>query len=133
MSKLEGRLTFNVMTYAENVRTFEEKGPVELNARTRKKALEFVESAPRGNRKDIWKLLEQVITDPDLDTAYLLSSGEPDIGLYVHWNRVTWHLKELNRFQKVVVHTIAYSDSEWYRSQIQKIAEATGGEYRWFE
>jgi hypothetical protein len=33
----------------------------------------------------------------------------------------------------VVVHAVAYSDSQWYREQLQKIAEATGGEFAWFE
>jgi hypothetical protein len=51
----------------------------------------------------------------------------------VHWNRVTWHLAEMDRFRKVVVHAIAYSDSAWYREQLQKIAEVTGGEFRYFE
>jgi hypothetical protein len=51
----------------------------------------------------------------------------------VHWNRVTWHLADLNRFHKVVVHTIAYSDNQWFRDQLEKIAEVTGGEFRWFE
>jgi hypothetical protein len=60
----------------------------------------------------------------------MLSSGEPDIGEYVHWNRVTWYLKELDRFHKVVVHTIAYSNSPWYRDQLAKIAEVTGGEFK---
>jgi hypothetical protein len=133
LSKLHERMTFNAFAYAESVRAFEEKGPVELDAKTQKKVLEFFEKAPYGNRKDVWRALEQVIVDPTLDTAFVLSSGEPDVGLYVHWNRVTWHLKELNRFQKVVVHTIAYSDNSWHREQIEKIAEATGGEYRWFE
>ena len=72
-------------------------------------------------------------TDPELDTAYLLSSGEPDVGLYVHWNRVTRHLKDLNRFHKVVVHTVVYSGRKWYRDQLQKIVEATGGDFKWFQ
>jgi hypothetical protein len=33
----------------------------------------------------------------------------------------------------MVVHTIAYSDSEWFRRQLEKIAEATGGEFHYFE
>jgi hypothetical protein len=60
-------------------------------------------------------------------------TGEPDIGDYVHWNRVTSKLKDLNRFHKVVVHTIAYSERKWYRDQLEKIADATLGEFRWFE
>jgi len=133
LERLDGKLTFNVFTYAEKVTVFEDKGPVELTSKTRKRALEFVEKAPKGRSKDIWQLLEQVVSDPDLDTAFLLSSGEPDIGLYVHWNRVTWHLRELNRFHKVVVHTIVYSDSTWFRQQLEKISEVTGGEHRAFE
>jgi len=77
--------------------------------------------------------VKRAIVDPDLDTVFLLSTGEPEIGTYVHWNRVTWQLQELNRFQKVVIHTIAYSADEGYRGQLQKIAEATGGEFVWFE
>jgi hypothetical protein len=133
LERLEGQLKFNVFTYAEEVESFEPHTPADLTAKTRKRALEFVEKARRGQRKDIWKLLEQVVSNPDLDTAFLLSSGEPDIGTYVHWNRVTWHLAELNRFHKVVVHTIVYSDSAWYREQLEKISSVTGGEHRGFE
>ncbi len=87
----------------------------------------------KGRAKDIWQVLETVVSDPDIDTAYLLSSGEPDIGLYVHWNRVTRHLADLNRFQKVVVHTVAFSDNDWYRKQLMKIAEVTGGDFEGFK
>jgi hypothetical protein len=133
LEKLQGRLTFNVFCYAELTRVFEEKSSVELSARNHKKALEFVAAAERGRQKDIWRALETVMEDPELDTAFLLSSGEPDIGTYVHWNRVTWHLADLNRFRKVTFHTVAYTDSKWFREQLVKIAEVTGGESRSFE
>jgi hypothetical protein len=133
LGKLSGRVMFNVLAYAETVTPFLDQGPIELTPRNRERALEFLKAAPEGKAKDIWKLLEVVLGDDDIDTAYLLSSGEPDIGEYVHWNRVSWHLRDVNRFRKLVVHTIAYSDSEWYRSQLEKIAEVTGGEFKWFE
>jgi hypothetical protein len=31
------------------------------------------------------------------------------------------------------VHSVAYSDNQWYRDQLEKISEATGGEFQWFE
>jgi len=126
-------VVFNVYTYELEVQAFSEKHPVELDPKSVKKALGFVtEQRLRGN-KDIWQVLERVVSDPDIDTIYLLSSGEPDTGRYVHWNRVTEHLKDINRFQKVTVHTIAYSNNKWYRDQLEKIAEATGGDFKWFE
>lgn len=131
--KLSGRLVFNLFTYELAVRAFSDKGPVKLAKRTAKQALEFLDKAPLQGRKDIWQVLEMVMADEDIGTVYLLSSGEPDVGLYVHWNRITMHLKDHNRFHKLVIHTIAYSDNKWYRDQLEKIAEATGGEFTWFD
>lgn len=133
LGKLGDGLVFNVFCYELRVYPYDEKRPVTLSKKTTKGAVEFVDKRPCGGQKDIWQVLEVVVGDPDLDTAYLLSSGEPDTGLYVHWNRVTWQLDDLNRFHKVVVHSVAYSDNEWYRDQLEKISEVTGGQFQWFE
>ena len=133
LGQLEAGIRFNVYTYAEAVETLGERGPLELSARTAKRALEFVDEATAGGSKNIWQALETVLADPDIDTVFLLSSGEPEIGTYVHWNRVTWQLREQNRFRKLVVHTVVFSDSDWYREQLVKISEATGGEHRAFD
>ena len=69
------------------------KRPVKCDPKQQKKALEFVGKQQTTGAKDIWKLLEMVVSDPDIDTAYLLSSGEPDVGLYVHWNRALLLIK----------------------------------------
>lgn len=126
---LDGKLVFNVFAYDTLAPAFV-KGPVPLDAKSAKKALSFVADAnPRG-AKDIWNALLTALSDTELDTLYLLASGEPEIGLYVHHNRVTKHLRELQRFHKVVVHGVAYTDSDWYSEQIEKICQATGGEFR---
>jgi len=133
LAQLPEGVHFNVYTYELEVEVFNEKGPVELDKKNRKKALEFVKDQRTKASKDIWQVLEMVVSDPNIDTIYLLSSGEPDTGKYVHWNRVTAHLRDINRFQMVTVHTIAYSGNDWYREQMEKIALATGGEFKWFE
>jgi HEAT repeat protein len=126
---LDGRLVFNVYAYDTLAPAFVE-GPVALDAKSARKALAFVADAhPRG-AKDIWNALLTALGDSELDTLYLLASGEPEIGLYVHHNRVTEHLRELQRFHKVVVHGVAYTDSKWYADQIEEICKATGGEFR---
>lgn len=127
---MEQGLVFNVHTYNDRVETLFPRGPEELAKKTHRKALDFVEGGNLTGYKDIWQVLEMVVSEPELDTIYLLSSGEPEVGLYVHWPRVTDYLRDLNRFHKVTVHTIAFTDSDWYREQMQRIAEATGGEYR---
>ncbi|MCU0863484.1 MAG: HEAT repeat domain-containing protein [Planctomycetes bacterium] len=132
LEQLNGKVTFNVFHYDVAVTAFEKKA-IPLTEKSRKRALEFAAVKSAGREKDIWQALVAVVADPTLDTAYLLSSGEPDTGLYVHWNRVTRHLADLNRFHKVTVHAVAYTDNEWYRDQLKKIAEATGGHFRSLE
>jgi HEAT repeat protein len=132
LSGLHGRLVFQVYVYREEVEAFR-KEPVALDPKEQEKALRFVARQGTKGAKDIWKALETVVGDPAIDTAYLLSSGEPDVGLYVHWNRVTRHLQDLNRFHKVVVHTVVYSESQWFRDQLEKIAAATGGRFQWLK
>ncbi|MCR9245827.1 MAG: HEAT repeat domain-containing protein [bacterium] len=129
---LEDKLVFNVFNYDTELVPFKKK-PVKLGSKTRRRVIAFASAESDGREKDIWQALDTVVADPTLDTIYLLSSGEPDTGLYVHWNRVTRHLKDLNRFHKVTVHSVAYTDNEWYRDQLQKIAEVTGGHFEWLK
>ena len=128
LQKLDDKITFNVFNYDVEISAFAKKA-TKLTAKVRKKALEFAATKCEGREKDIWQAVSTVLDDPTLDTAYLLSSGEPDTGLYVHWNRVTRHLADLNRFHKVTVHAVAYTDSDWFRDQLKKIAEVTGGSF----
>lgn len=132
LGRLSGDFVFNVYTYAKDLQAFQRK-PLTLNSKSHKAALEFVATKPNVGNKDIWAALETLVESEDFDTIFLQSSGEPEIGLYVHWNRVVDHLADLNRFHKVVVHSVAYSDSDWYRTQLRKIAESTGGEFAFEE
>jgi hypothetical protein len=125
-------LRFNVAAYHDDLRLFAKK-PVLLDKKSHAAAVKFVRAAERKGSKDIWNALRTAVSDPDVDTVFLLSSGEPEVGHYVHWNRVTRHLAELNRFHKVVVHTVVYSDVDWYREQLEKLAESTGGVYKAFQ
>ncbi len=131
-SKLHGDIRFHLFAYAQAVTPFRKRAS-ELDAKEQKQALRFLDKIALVGSKDIWLALETVLDDPEIDTAFLLSSGEPDIGLYVHWNRVTQHLRERNRFRKLVVHTIVHSDSSWFKEQLRKNSDCTGGEFREFE
>ena len=129
---LEDKLLFNVFVYDTTTRALA-KDPVALDARSRKKALAFVEEASPRGPKDIWNALLSALEDSELDTVYLLASGEPEVGVYVHFNRIVMHLRELQRFQKFVIHGVVYTDSNWYAKQIEEICKSSGGEFRHVE
>jgi hypothetical protein len=131
LERLEGKLTFNVYTYNDDREAFSKKS-VPLDAKSRKKALSFVDKTSLSGNKNLWAVLEEVIIDPTIDTVYLLTSGEPDVGLYVHGNRIAESLADINRFQKVVLHAVAYSKERFW-GHIRAIAEATGGQFEGFQ
>ncbi|MFO0980989.1 MAG: HEAT repeat domain-containing protein [Planctomycetota bacterium] len=128
LAQLPDGIQCQVFGYAAEVTAFPKK-PAQLTARERKAMVNFVRSQPNANQKDIWNALGTVMRDPSIDTVYLLSSGEPEIGLYVHYNRVTEHLRDLNRFHKVVIHAVSYTTNDWHRDQLRKIAAVTGGQF----
>jgi HEAT repeat protein len=117
---------FNVYSYAGEVTAWGKKsetvGPKSIAA-----ALAFLRSQSLAGRKNIWEAILAPLEDPDIDTFYLMSDGEPQDGEYVHWNRVVDHFQRRNAFRKVVVHTVSISDpkwsdstKEWYRSQLRE-------------
>lgn len=133
LARLPEGVNFNVYTYQLEFEPLSKKGPLAISDKTIKKALKFTEGHELDGSKNIWKVLEGVISDGDIDTIYLLSSGEPDTGKYVHQNRIVPHIQNLNRFHGVTVNMIAYSERKFFRDQLEAIAVATGGEFKWFE
>jgi hypothetical protein len=67
-----------------------------------------------------------------IDTIYMLTSGEPDVGLYVHGNRIAESIADVNRFQKVVLHAVAYSKESYWR-HIRQISDAMGGQFEGYK
>ena len=131
LERLEGKLVFNIYVYNEGIEAFSKK-PVQLDAKSRKKAMSFVEKTSLVGNKDLWAVLEAVIADPMIDTIYMLTSGEPDVGLYVHGNRIAESIADVNRFQKVVLHAVAYSKEAYWR-HIRQISDAMGGQFEGYK
>jgi hypothetical protein len=50
----------------------------------------------------------------------------------VHGNRIAESIADLNRFQKVTLHAVAYGKSGYWR-HIRQISDAMGGRFEGFE
>lgn len=135
LKSLPAGVKFNVYAYATKVTPWKDKAQL-LNDASIKAALDFLKSQKPAGNKDIYEAVRTALSDPDIDTVYLMSDGEPEVGLYVHYNRVVDHLSRRNILRKMVFHTVHIADpswnaatTEWYRSQLREIAKATGGKY----
>ncbi|MHC4547463.1 MAG: HEAT repeat domain-containing protein [Planctomycetota bacterium] len=70
--------------------------------------------------------------DPRADTVFLFDSGDPRGGRYMAPEPVVKAFQRLNRFRRLVVHTIRIcNEKEAGETLMKGIAEASGGTYVW--
>jgi len=78
----------------------------------KKSALKFVESLwerlddiKRG-RGDHYDALIEALSEPEIDTVFLLSDGKPTYGTYINKDNIIANIAKFNRFKKVVINTV---------------------------
>ncbi len=81
------------------------------------------------NRGNIYDPLIDAVNDPQVDTVFLLSEGNPTEGLYNERHRFIAHLKRHNALAKCRVFTLFAGNAGSARGYVREIAEATGGEF----
>ena len=68
--------------------------------------------------------------DPNVDTVYLLSDGEPSAGEVINAEDIADEILRWNRLRQIVIHTIGFGiDSQL----LQRLADESGGIYRYIE
>jgi HEAT repeat protein len=91
-------------------------------------AAEWLSKLRAGGGTNLFGALELAFADPEVDTIYLLSDGEPTQGAIVDPVAIRQRIALWNRHRGVVIHTIAFGGSfpvlEW-------LAGDSGGTYRY--
>ncbi|MBI4834085.1 MAG: HEAT repeat domain-containing protein [Planctomycetes bacterium] len=101
----------------------------------KQKALDFVsdswkilEDIKRG-RGDMYNTIIEAFKEKDIDTVFLLSDGKPTYGEFIEPDNILKNLSELNRYRKVVIHTIQTGSKGAGAKLMKNIAELTNGVY----
>ncbi len=63
----------------------------------------------------------------DLDTIFFLSDGRPSTGIFVDRDDILREVRKINRFRKIVIHTIAIG--EFQKDFLRMLAQQNGGEF----
>ncbi len=127
------------------VKTLGEKRLLRANPLTRRKALAFLEShAPRGFRAELSNIITAMemaglephapplLEEPRADTVFLVCDGSLRGGHYVVPEVALAAFQRLNRFRRLVVHSIRTRDAgPESESFLRGLAEVSNGTYRW--
>lgn len=65
--------------------------------------------------------------DPEVDTIFFLSDGVPTRGTHVYKQEIIDAVMEMNRYRRIVIHTVTTGKNRADAEFMQKLAAATGG------
>ncbi len=145
LRQLTPETLFNVLVYANKVSWFR-KAEAPATAETVAEALRWAEKAlaePAGDTHLFEALDAAFAVDPQFDTLFLLTDGNPTNGRYWTTPNLLASVRAWNRHRRAAIHTIGLSlssedpgmpnlseDLKVMSALLSALASATGGEYR---
>lgn len=84
----------------------------------------------RGHgRSNLYDTIAFAISQPDIDSVYLLTEGGPTEGKYLETDRFMRHLKRLNVYYRVRVYTLLMGTSRSGAKFLEEVAKSTGAKF----
>ena len=140
LEHLSARTRFNLITYSDVGRAWEEKLVPATGENTRR-AIRFVQKLEPVNGTNMWDGLHLAFRDEDVDTIFFLSDGTPTVGPVVDQDAILAEVHEMNRWRRVRIHTVALIKGEppvmtneenpaAASAFMRRLAEENDGEFR---
>ena len=138
LQSLPDNTDFNLINFHTFVLPYQPK-LVRMDSGQRKKAIAWVEALPFGIGTVTWDGIDECYREAggnffaknvstSLDTIYLMSDGIPEGGVN-DTKTFGEKLAAINRFKKIVIHTIAVDPPPGGEDFMKMVAETTGGTY----
>ncbi len=117
---------FNIAPFSGSVMSWQDEGGVPASEETRLDAQDWISILDAAGGTNLYDALNYAFDDPDVDTIYLLSDGEPSVGDLIDPQLIRDDIAERNKNRGIEIHSIAIGTGlqvlEW-------LAEDSGGSY----
>lgn len=117
---------FNIFSFSLGVQRWLKEGIATSSEKTRKQALTWLERLGAGGPTNLYDAIKFAFEDPDVDTIFVLSDGEPNSGEEIDPHRIREDVKFWNQHRRIKIHTIAIGGNldvlEW-------LAKDSGGDH----
>ncbi len=121
---------FNIVIFSSGVERWTEGPLAPADEKHRADALAYVDKLSAFGGTNLYDALKEAFADPDVDTIFVMSDGEPSAGEVVEPVMIREHVATWNENRRIAIHTIAvggqFSILEW-------LAEDSGGTHVKFE
>jgi len=127
---LDPSALFNILTFSSDSQRWIEGSLAAANEKNRDSAVAYVEKLKPFGGTNLYGAIQDAFKDPDVDTIFIMSDGEPSMGDETEPLVIREHVKSWNEHRKIVINTIAIAGQfqilEW-------LAEDSGGTHVKFE
>lgn len=127
---LDPKSLFNVQVFSSDVDRWLDGGIAAYSKSNKTEAKAYVEKLAPAGGTNIYGALKDAFTDPDVDTIFFLSDGEPSVGEVTDQASIRERVREWNEHRRIVIHSIAVGGSfnilEW-------LALDSGGTHKKFQ
>lgn len=130
IQSLDSSALFNIVTFSSDAERWVDGSLAAANEKNRNDATAFAEKLAAGGGTNLYGALENAFADPDVDTIFVMSDGEPSMGTVIDPMQIREHVAAWNEHRKIVINTIAVGGQfqilEW-------LAKDSGGTHVKFE
>lgn len=127
---LDPKSLFNITVFSSDVDRWLDGGVAAYSQSNKTEAKAFVEKLEPAGGTNIYGALKDGFNDPDVDTIFFLSDGEPSVGEVQDQASIRERVREWNEHRKIVIHSIAVGGTfdilEW-------LALDSGGTHKKFQ
>jgi hypothetical protein len=123
--KLKKKTMFNLYFFES---TFTKWKPhmVRASGAVKTAAVKWVQTMQPKGTTNIYDTIEDALTDPNVDTIYLLSDGIPILGKWTRTDDILREIKKINEHKNVQINTISFGEDS---DLMKKLAAQNGGQY----
>jgi len=116
----------NVIWFAGDVQSTWDKLR-KATAGNRQELLDSIGKARLKPGTNVFDALEEAFKDPEIDTIYMLTDGEPTAGRLVNPDDIVEEIQHWNRERQIVIHAISVGTNS---SMLKRLADSSGGVYK---
>ena len=127
---LEPTAFFNIITFSGDFHRWFEGRLAAANPKNLEEAKAYVDKLVPGGGTGTYDALKEAFKDPDVDTIFLMSDGEPTTGDETDPIVIREHVKQWNEHRGIVINAVAIGGKH---DILQWLAEDSGGTYKSYD
>jgi HEAT repeat protein/uncharacterized protein YegL len=130
IQSLEAGSFFNIITFSTGVDHWVDGGLKAASQKNRDEAQAYIDKTGAGGGTSTYDALREAFKDPDVDTIFIMSDGEPTTGDETDPLVIREHVKQWNEHRGIVINAIAIGGKH---DVLQWLAEDSGGTYKSYD